>query len=79
MDDAGDIAQYRQEDVDEEIGIATALKEDTQRWEDDGKNDLADVAVVRAMLAMISMYDPCWSASCASQHDCADCGGSRKA
>ena len=45
MDDARDIAQDCQEDVDEEVGIATALKEDTKRWEDDGENDLADVAI----------------------------------
>ena len=45
VDDTRDVAQDCQEDVDEEIGIATALKEDTKRWEDDGENDLADIAM----------------------------------
>ena len=44
VNDTRDVAQDRQEDVDEEIGIATALEEDTKRWEDDGENDLADIA-----------------------------------
>lgn len=34
-----------QQNVDEEICAAATLKEDTERWEDDGENDLADVAV----------------------------------
>jgi hypothetical protein len=46
VDDTRDITQNRQQDVDEEIGIATSLEEDTKGWEDDGKDDLADVAVV---------------------------------
>lgn len=45
MDDTRDVTQNRQQDVDEEVGIATALKEDTERREDDGKDDLADIAV----------------------------------
>ena len=45
VDDTRDVAQDRQEDVDEEIGIATALEEYTKRWEDDGENDLADIAI----------------------------------
>ena len=45
MDDTRDVAQYRQEDVDEEVGIATPLKENTKRWDEDGENDLADVAI----------------------------------
>jgi len=44
VNDARDITKNRQQDVDEEIGTAASLKEDTKRWEDDGKNDLADVA-----------------------------------
>lgn len=32
-----------QEDVDEEVGAAAALKEDTERGEEDGENDLADL------------------------------------
>ena len=30
--------------VDQEVSTASALKEDTKRWEDDGENDLADIA-----------------------------------
>jgi hypothetical protein len=45
----GNVTQDGQQDVDEEISIAAALEEDTQRWEEDGKDDLANVA--EAMLA----------------------------
>lgn len=38
------VTQDGQQDVDEEISIATALEEDTQRRKDDGKKDLANVA-----------------------------------
>ena len=48
MDDTRNITQYCQENVDEEIGIATALEENTKRREEDGEDDLADVAIVRA-------------------------------
>lgn len=44
MDDTGDITQDGEQDVDEEISIASALEEDTQRWEDNGEDDFADVA-----------------------------------
>ena len=44
MDDTGNITEDGQQNVDEEVGIATSLEEDTQRWEDDGKDDLADIA-----------------------------------
>jgi hypothetical protein len=46
VDDTRDVTQNRQQNVDEEIGIATSFEEDTKRWENDGKDDLADVAVV---------------------------------
>ena len=45
MNNARDVAQNCQEDVDEEVGIATTLEEDTKRWEDDGEDDLADIAI----------------------------------
>jgi hypothetical protein len=35
-----------QEEVDEEVGAAATLKEDTERREQDGEDDLDDVAVV---------------------------------
>lgn len=37
--------QDGKEDVDEEVGTAATLEEDTHGREDDGKEDLADVAV----------------------------------
>lgn len=45
MDDTRDVTQNRQQDVDEEVGIAAPLEEDTDRWQDNGKDDLADIAV----------------------------------
>ena len=44
MDDTGNVTQDGQQDVDEEVGIAAALKEDTDRRQEDGKDDLADIA-----------------------------------
>ena len=44
VDDTRNVTQDRQQNVDEEICIATSLEEDTERREDDGKDDLADVA-----------------------------------
>ena len=44
VDDTGQVGQAGQEDVDEEIGTAATLEEDTQRRQEDGKQDLADVA-----------------------------------
>jgi len=44
MNDSWNIAKDRQQNVDEEIGTTAALEEDTKRWEDDGKNDLEDIA-----------------------------------
>ena len=44
VDDTGNVTQDGQQDVDEEVGIAAALKEDTERREEDGKDDLADIA-----------------------------------
>ncbi len=44
VDDARDVSQYRQDDVDEEVGIATAFEEDTERGEEDGEDDFADIA-----------------------------------
>jgi len=44
VDNAGNVAEDGEEDVDQNVGAATTLKEDTERWEDDGKDDLADIA-----------------------------------
>lgn len=37
------VTQYRQEDVDNEVTTASALKEDTKRWEEDGKDELLEL------------------------------------
>lgn len=44
MDDAGNVTEDSQEDVDEQVRAAAALEEDAKRGQDDGKDDLADVA-----------------------------------
>ena len=46
MNDSGNVTQDGQTDVDEEIGIASSLEKDTEGRQDEGKNDLADIAVV---------------------------------
>lgn len=43
MDDTRDVTQNGKTNVDEQISAASSLQEDTQRREDDGKDDLADV------------------------------------
>ena len=52
MDDTRDITQYGQEDVDQKVGIATALKEDTKGGKDDGEYDLANITIFKAMLVI---------------------------
>lgn len=44
MDDTRDVTEDSQQNVDEEVGAATTFEEYTEWWEDDGKNDLADIA-----------------------------------
>jgi len=44
VNDTGNITQNRQEDVDEEIGIASTLEEHTERRDENGEDDLDDVA-----------------------------------
>lgn len=57
MDDTRDVTQNGKTNVDEQISAASSLQEDTQRREDDGKDDLADVAV-ESMLASRSSGIP---------------------
>jgi hypothetical protein len=45
VNDSGNITQDCQQDIDQEISTTSALEEDTKRWQDDGKNDLANIAV----------------------------------
>ena len=45
-DDARNVTQAGQNDADEEVDRAATLEEDTQRWQDDGEDDLDDVAAI---------------------------------
>lgn len=45
--------QDGKEDVDEEVGTAATLEEDTHGREDDGKEDLADIAIRRVLVGII--------------------------
>jgi len=44
VNDTGEVSENGQQNVDEQISAATTLKEDSERREDDGQDDLADVA-----------------------------------
>ena len=44
MDDTRQPTQNGQTDVDQEVRTTSALQENTQRRQDDGENDLADIA-----------------------------------
>jgi len=43
MDDARNITKDGQKDVDKEVCTTTPFKEHTDRWQYDGKEDLADI------------------------------------
>jgi hypothetical protein len=43
-DCGGYIPKNCQQNVDQEVSSTSSLEEYTKRWENDGKNDLADVA-----------------------------------
>jgi len=44
MDNAGDVAKDGEQDVDQKVSAAATLEEDTKRREDNGDDDLQDVA-----------------------------------
>jgi len=44
MDDTRNVTQDRQQNVDQDISTTSSLQEDTDGWEDDGEDDLNDVA-----------------------------------
>lgn len=46
MNDSGDVTEDGEEDVDEQVCAAAALEEDADGGEEDGEDDLADVAGV---------------------------------
>jgi len=45
--DTRNVAEDGQENADEDLSTASSLEEDTERREDDGEDDLDDVAVGR--------------------------------
>jgi hypothetical protein len=45
VDNTGNPTKDGQTDVDQEVSTASALQEDTQRRQDDGEDDLADITV----------------------------------
>lgn len=45
VDDAGNVTQDGEEDVDEQIRTAAAFEEDSHGWQEDCEDDLEDVAV----------------------------------
>lgn len=45
MDNTRDVTKYCEKDVDQKVGIATTLEEDTDWWQKDGEDDFADVAM----------------------------------
>ena len=56
MDDTRDVAQYREENVNQKVGIATALEEDTNWWQEDGKNDFANITVAITYVTTCSHF-----------------------
>ena len=44
METYGNVTEDGQQDVDEEVGVAATLEEDTKRGQDNGEDDLADIA-----------------------------------
>lgn len=61
VDDTGQVTKNSQEDVDKQVCTASTLQEDTQRGQDDGKNNLANVAsgerhVDKVMTVEVGLY-----------------------
>ena len=50
--DTGNPTEDREEDVDQEVGIAASLEEDSQRWQEDGEEVEAHVGL-DGMLAIL--------------------------
>lgn len=56
VNDTWNVAQYSEKDVDQEIGIAATFEEHAKRWQQNGENDFADVAVVDKRLAYVILF-----------------------
>ena len=46
VNDTWNVAQYSEKDVNQEIGIAATFEENAKRWQQNGENDFANVAVI---------------------------------
>jgi hypothetical protein len=51
VDDSRDVTQTGKENVEQQVGTATPLEEHTERREDDGEDDLANVTVWAEMIS----------------------------
>ena len=43
VDDAWNVTQDREEDVDQQVGATATFEEHSKRWEEDGEDDLDDI------------------------------------
>jgi hypothetical protein len=56
MHNTRNITQYREEDVDQKVGIAATLQEDPNWWEEDGENDFADITAVPQDVSILLIW-----------------------
>ena len=49
MNDTRKIPEAGEQDVNEEVAVATTFKEDADGWQEDGENDFADVAKMQTL------------------------------
>lgn len=56
VEDAGDVAEDGQQDADEELGAAAGLEEDAEGREQDGEDDLDDVAVWGFLVSPVGVF-----------------------
>jgi len=49
MNDTRNIPEAGEQDVNEEVAVATTFKEDADGWQEDGENDFADVAKMQTL------------------------------
>ena len=49
MNDTRNIPEAGEQDVNEQVAVATTFKEDADRWQEDGENDFADVAKMQTL------------------------------
>ena len=63
MNDTRNIPEAGEQDVNEEVAVATAFKEDADGWQEDGENDFADVAKMQHCQSdsvTAPEYPECW-------------------